>query len=474
MSTTFGEYYARSFDSDSFFGLQMVINWMSMLAFLWVLGLAYLVIKANPKAPVNRFMAILLVCEGMKMLFQAVDVLPYLPQYEAIWDVVWLVKIDVFIIGTIASLLLYFSVPIYYRIERLKFLYKPVLQKHVWYILPVVATGIWMVLRNVPFFQIPDKIWVTCSAEGAAPTTQTWTGGMSQEISDTVSSIETCPAIFDTIVATESAGLWLIVMSGIPVSILALLFLRSSIKRNSEGGVIYEKESTTSNSLYIGFAGKVIGNILFFATILIILPLLNGGPAGFIDVNDWRYGVDRTFMSRLKYFVFTFALIFQVSGVAFEAMMFVHASLKDTVFGIDENLRTTFRNAVFTGIGAFLFILGSEVMENVLGFGLAGGVFIGVGLVAIRKPVIGIIDGFSSRLLSNNNLSKEDMDYLKAYSEAMRDGDITEREKTMLATFANAYGLNGERVLFLENYYDSNNEASVPNAGATEEGPKIA
>ena len=79
MSTTFGEYYARSFDSDSFFGLQMVINWMSMLAFLWVLGLAYLVIKANPKAPVNRFMAILLVCEGMKMLFQAVDVLPYLP-----------------------------------------------------------------------------------------------------------------------------------------------------------------------------------------------------------------------------------------------------------------------------------------------------------------------------------------------------------------------------------------------------------
>ena len=34
--------------------------------------------------------------------------------------------------------------------------------------------------------------------------------------------------------------------------------------------------------------------------------------------------MDRTFMSRLKYFVWTIALIFQVSGVAFEAMMFVH------------------------------------------------------------------------------------------------------------------------------------------------------
>ena len=65
------------------------------------------------------------------------------------------------------------------------------------------------------------------------------------------------------------------------------------------------------------------------------------------------------------------------------------------------------------------------------------------------------------------------MDYLKAYSEAMRDGDITEREKTMLATFANAYGLNEERVTFLENYYDSNNEASVPNEGTAKESPHV-
>ena len=169
-------------------------------------------------------------------------------------------------------------------------------------------------------------------------------------------------------------------------------------------------------------------------------------------------------MSRLKYFVWTFALIFQVSGVAFEAMMFVHASLKDTVFGIDENLRTTFRNAVFTSVGAFLFILGSEVMENVLGFGLAGGVLIGVGLVVIRKPILSLLDRISSRLLSTN-LSKEDMGYLKAYSEAMRDGDITEREKAMLATFATSYGLDEDRVLFLEEYHNSDH--SEPTVEAT-------
>ena len=39
----------------------------------------------------------------------------------------------------------------------------------------------------------------------------------------------------------------------------------------------------------------------------------------------------------------------------------------------------------------------------------------------------------------------------------MRDGKITDKEKSMLVTFASAYGLSPERVTFLENYYDSNN-----------------
>ena len=60
---------------------------MSMLVFLWVLGLAYLVLRANSRASENRFMAVLLICEGMKMLFQAVDIVPYLPQFEP-WNVI--------------------------------------------------------------------------------------------------------------------------------------------------------------------------------------------------------------------------------------------------------------------------------------------------------------------------------------------------------------------------------------------------
>ena len=138
--------------------------------------------------------------------------------------------------------------------------------------------------------------------------------------------------------------------------------------------------------------------------------------------------------------------------------MFVHASLKDSVFGIDQNLRRTFRNALFTGIGAFLFILTSEVMENVLGFGLAGGVIVGVGLLVVRKPVIGVIDGFSSRLIPSKYTEKE-MEYLKNYSKSMIDGKISENERSLLVTLASAYGIDSERVREIEESFNSKFES---------------
>ena len=187
--------------------------------------------------------------------------------------------------------------------------------------------------------------------------------------------------------------------------------------------------------------------------------MLNGGVVpNFQDEMLWRYA-ERTFMSRFKYFLFTLCFAFGPIGLAFEAMMFVHASLKDSVFGIDKNLRNTFRNALFTGIGAFLFILASEVMENVLGFGLAGGVIVGVSLLAVRKPVLGIIDGFSGRLIPSE-FSSEETEYLKLFSKSMKDGSVTENERELLVTLASAYGIDDNRVKEIEASFSPQNSKS--------------
>ena len=133
--------------------------------------------------------------------------------------------------------------------------------------------------------------------------------------------------------------------------------------------------------------------------------------------------------------------------------MFVHASLKDSVFGIDQDLRRTFRNALFTGSGAFLFILTSEIMENMLGFGLAGGVIIGVGFLGVRKPVLKLIDGFSSKLIPSD-YTFEETKYLKAYFDVLEDGKISDKERVLLTTLATAYGIDEQRVSDLEQEFD--------------------
>ena len=182
--------------------------------------------------------------------------------------------------------------------------------------------------------------------------------------------------------------------------------------------------------------------------------MLNGGIVpNFQDEITWRYS-DPTFLARFKYFLFILVFAFGTIGLAFEAMMFVHASLKDSVFGIDQDLRRTFRNAIFTGFGVFLFILTSEIMENILGFGLAGGVIIGLGFLGVRRPVLTLIDGFSGKLIPTS-YTFEETQYLKAYSDVVIDGEVSEKERTLLSTLATAYGIDDTRASDLEQRFDN-------------------
>ena len=132
--------------------------------------------------------------------------------------------------------------------------------------------------------------------------------------------------------------------------------------------------------------------------------------------------------------------------------MFVHASLKDTVFGIDSNLRKTFTNTMFTGIGAISVVFVSEAMENVVGYGMLGGVVIGATIIFARHPIIAIIDGISSRLIPEE-YSVGELKYLEAYAETIQDLVLTEREKSLLANLAIAYEIDKDRLAMIEKKY---------------------
>ena len=118
--TSIGEYYARRLSADALFGFSTLISVFSIVVLLWMIGLSYLVVRANPGKTENRFMALLLICEGLKASWIVADVFLYGSTWEGLWDFLWPAKINLFFGAHVISWLLYLSFPIYYRIDREK------------------------------------------------------------------------------------------------------------------------------------------------------------------------------------------------------------------------------------------------------------------------------------------------------------------------------------------------------------------
>ncbi|MBC89048.1 MAG: hypothetical protein CMB12_07235 [Euryarchaeota archaeon] len=441
--TSLAEHYARAFGPDRFFGLDMVINWIALVIIVWIIGLSYLVLKSDSTNLQTRFVSILLFFEGLKGLWQASNIVPYSFEFQQIWDVVWILKIDVFMIANITAVILYLLFPVYFRINALKFMFNEKVQRFAWWIAPIIGVITWILIKDTPPFILENASWLSCSAVGVEPVLHVWYGQITAEAENIRSSIGPCPAVFDSLVSDQRLALWFLTLIGTPISIIALIFIRITLKQGDIDG-----EYVIPKPFYTGFLGKVIANTIFFSTIVIFMPLINGGPAGFLAVLEWRY-IDRSIMANVKYFIWTLNLGLPIIAVGFEAMMFVYASTKDTVLGIDDRLRKTFTNTIFTGVGAISFIAASEIMENLLGFGLIGGVVLGVGLFVARKPVIGILDGMSHRLIPSE-FSKQEEEYLKLYTESISDGEITGNERVLLKTLATAYGITNQRIEEIE------------------------
>ena len=427
----------------------MIISWGSLLILLWCIALSALVWRARSDGYENRFMSVLLVCEGIKASFLVSTGILYIRRYEWLQDILWHWTIDVFFIAHITAIIMYLCIPIYYRLNRLTMMYNPILRKHAWYLAPFLGITIWFTIVQFDFFYVSDAAWVVCT-QGATPELQIWFGTEQPWMNDAVTQIGTCSADFETTITTQPPGLWMIVLISPSVSVVALLFIRSSIKSHLMGENPDINKSLTSRSLYIGFLGKVIGAVFWFA-LLIFIFALHGGQVTFVDETIWRYG-DTTGIDKIKYLLWTLSLLVTPVAIAFEAMMFVHATLKDTVFGIDNNLRKTFRNALFTGFGVIAFIVGSELMEDIIGYGVAGGVIVGISLIAIRRPVLGVLDTVSGRFIPSTH-TPEEAAYLEAYATAMDDNIITAEERKLLDIVAATYGLNSKIIRQLEAEY---------------------
>mgnify|MGYP003330765409 FL=1 len=162
-------------------------------------------------------------------------------------------------------------------------------------------------------------------------------------------------------------------------------------------------------------------------------------------------------------------LFMNIFGSFMMGVLFAYAVLKQDVLGIDEQLRRTFTGTIFAAVGAVSFIAGTEIMENLIGVGWVGAVLMGSVLISTRKPILASISSVSNLLLPEVHTKDEDA-YLELYKLAVEDGNISEKERTMLNMQATAYGLSTKRTSHLEAWYHASEAeetvAKTPSVGA--------
>ena len=445
-------HYVSVFDADSLYGYRQIISIFSGIVLIWMCGISFLIIKANPRGFENRFMAVLLIFEAQKATVLFWDFFPNGPKFEWLWDYLWWMKYDVYMFAIITSVMLYLSFPVYYKVNRFQFLYSEALQKRLWYVIPIVGLLIWVLIRGQEGIEIANGAWIVCEGVNSPPVLQSWFGDITESMLQIKSDIGTCPSAFEALITDEHPTLWLIGFTQVPAGIFALILFRSAMLESKSTD---RNDTLTNRSLYIGFLGKLLISMVYAFLLVVIFPLLNGGEMlTFSDNLALQFGDEQTKLERMTFFLWTSSLAILPLAISFEALMFVHASLKESIFGIDKKLRATFTTAVFTSLGVVSFVIGSEVMESLIGFGIMGGVMVGIGVVVVRKPVISLIDGISGRILPSE-FSDVENKYLDAYIKTLKDGVISDDERRLLLMLANSYNLQDERVKYIEMSYIS-------------------
>ena len=452
------EYYVNAFTADNQFGIGMISNWLSLIVLIWLLSLSFLIIRANSSASENRFMAVLIACEGFKAAYHMKNLTPNGHEWWFIDQYLWNFNTTFFISAHVCSVAMYLCFPIYYRVKQLSFLYKPLFQRHVWYIMPLLTMVFMIIAADLWVYE--NNGWIICSEVGALPTYEMQVGVVSASMQETLDSIGTCPGIGEW--AFEDVpifGFFMVAFSPF-ISIIALLIMRTSMKQYEAEEHQDNSNRLTSRSLYIGFLGKVIGNMLFFTTLFVIIPMLSGGfgnAPSFGELLVADLANSRELSSILYEYAWVFTGLMIPLPFAFEGMMFAYASMKDTVLGIDSKLRRTFRNSIFTGLGAISFLVGSELMESLIGFGALGGIFLGASILIVRKPIISSLDRFSNKIIPTT-LDDVESAYLQAFSASGADGVITEAERRILLATAKALNITPERALELEQTFNFKQE----------------
>lgn len=436
------DYYSGSL--GSIFGYWHLLAMFSIVSGLFLLFLSYLILKANPKEAKNRFMAFMLVSEALRCFTSMLFWLYAWP--EDFLNVLKPARV-VYYTMSLQLFFLYMIAATFYSEKKWAKQISGFFKLHGLYILPIFCLSTILI---VSYFlggtsvSIGDISWIYCESVGL--------GQGSTATGDPLPFDPMCPEEYESVYPMTFSNVVIGPLSRILLfvpligAIVATIALSRSTKRVNEEG---DSNSIGEvRSVRLGFIGKTVLQITTSIILLCLISIIGGSPT--LKISPFNPEIEMTTALVILPPLMPTAVVL---AALFEGIIFTYAVIKNDMFGIDEQLRKTFTTTIFAGAGAILFLVSTELMESLFDQGWIGGVFIGLLLISMRKPIISVLGSVSSRLIPESH-TKEELGYLEMYYLAKKDKIITPKERSMLNLQAKAYGITEERKIYLEHWYD--------------------
>ena len=436
-----GKFTQINFQTGDTLGLTYIICFLSILTLIVLCFLAALILKARSHAPENRFMAILLLAEGYRVMASwyntypfSADMLPMMEYYRVGWY-----------FCSLLCLFMYLSTVSFYPPKRLDFMANEKIRNNLWWGLPVL-TGVIITALIVSSGSVVNTFGGNYHIECTALDEEvvlTATPGSPPIEAGCVETEETFP--YSWFVPGSSPIAKLLLLAPPLSAIVAAFFMHRAWRRfDEEDGM--GSQANEARSLFIGFTGKA--TIKGLLVLSIVYMTARFGDFNLADLAS----IDGDLLPIYLYCLYGFMLSILLTGM-FEGFMFSYAILKDDILGIDEHLRRSMSWGVFVFTGAVVILIVAELLEGVIPYGgVASALVVGVPLTVMRKPIYNTINAIVIVLMPEA-FTKEELRYIEAYSMVMDDGVVTENERKLLVLQAKNLELDEERVEFLELWY---------------------
>ena len=436
------DYYARSL--GSFIGYWHMLAIFSILSGVFLLFLAYLILKANPKKAKNRFMALMLVTEALRCFTSMLFWVYAWP--EEMLNILRPGRV-VYYTMSLQLFFLYMAAATFYSKRAWAEKISGFFQFHGLYLLPLFCLTFILVVSSFmggTNTSIGDISWIYCESTGPGRGSTVTGTDLPFDVTCPEDYENVYPMTFTNVVIGPLSRILLFVpLLGAIVATIALTKSRNSINDSEDANLIEEVRAVR-----LGFLGKTAMQVTTSLILFWMISIIGSSPN--LEVSPFNPDLKlSTALLALPPLMPTAVVL----AALFEGIIFTYAVVKNEMFGIDEQLRRTFTTTIFAGSGAVLFLISTELMETVFDQGWLGGVIIGATFLLLRRPILSTLGGVSSRLIPESH-TREELGYLEMYYLAKKDENITENERSMLDLQARSYGITEERKAYLEEWYD--------------------